>query len=44
MISVELIIKHKRMAKLFTILFTMLEPNVSIEALTAYKQKPVHVI
>jgi len=38
-ISVELILKHKRMVKLFTILFTLLEPNASLEALTAFKQK-----
>jgi len=38
-ISVELILKHKRMVKLFTILFTLLEPNASVEALTAFKQK-----
>jgi len=37
--SVELILKHKRMVKLFTILFTLLEPNASLEALTAFKQK-----
>jgi len=38
-ISVELILKHKRMVRLFTILFTLLEPNASLEALTAFKQK-----
>jgi len=38
-ISVELILKHKRMVKLFTILFTLLEPNASLEALTAFKRK-----
>jgi len=38
-ISVDLILKHKRMVKLFTILFTLLEPNASLEALTAFKQK-----
>ena len=38
-ISVDLILKHKRMVKLFTILFTLLEPNSSLEALTAFKQK-----
>ena len=37
--SVELILKHRRMVKLFTILFTLLEPNASLEALTAFKQK-----
>lgn len=35
---VELILKYKRMVKLLTILFTLLEPNSSIEALTAFKQ------
>jgi len=38
-ISVELILKHRRMVKLFTILFTLLEPNASLEALTAFKGK-----
>lgn len=38
-ISVELILKHKRMVKLFTILFTLLEPNASRAALTAFKRK-----
>ena len=38
-ISVELILKHKRMVKLFTILFILLEPNASIEALKAFKRK-----
>ena len=37
--SVDLILKHKRMVKLFTILFTLLEPNASLEALTAFKGK-----
>ena len=37
--SVVLILKHRRMVKLFTILFTLLEPNASLEALTAFKQK-----
>ncbi len=37
--SVESILKHKRMVKLFTILFTLLEPNSSLEALTAFKKK-----
>jgi len=36
---VELILKHRRMVKLFTILFTLLEPNASLDALTAFKQK-----
>jgi hypothetical protein len=35
---VRLILKHKRMVKLFTILFTLLEQNASLEALTALKQ------
>ncbi|MGD8404851.1 MAG: TetR family transcriptional regulator [Anaerolineales bacterium] len=38
-IIVALILKHKRMVKLFTILFTLLEPNSSLEALTAFKLK-----
>ncbi|HSM72843.1 MAG TPA: TetR family transcriptional regulator [Anaerolineales bacterium] len=38
-ISVELILKHKRMIKLLTILFTLLEPNASLEVLTAFKKK-----
>ena len=38
-ISVDLILKHRRMVKLFTILFTLLEPNSSLEALTAFKRK-----
>jgi len=38
-ISVDLILKHRRMVKLFTILFTLLEPNASLEALTAFKRK-----
>ena len=38
-ISVDLILKHKRMVKLFTILFTLLEPNSSLDALTAFKRK-----
>ena len=37
--SVDLILKHKRMVKLFTILFTLLEPNSSLEALTDFKRK-----
>jgi len=37
--SVDLILKHKRMVGLFTILFTLLEPNASLDALTAFKQK-----
>jgi TetR/AcrR family transcriptional regulator len=37
--SVNLILKHRRMVKLFTILFTLLEPNATLEALTAFKQK-----
>ena len=38
-IIVALILKHKRMVKLFTILFTLLEPNSSLEGLTAFKLK-----
>ena len=38
-ITVALILKHKRMVKLFTILFTLLEPNSSLEALTEFKRK-----
>jgi len=38
-ICVDLILKHKRLVKLFTILFTLLEPNSSLEALIAFKQK-----
>ena len=38
-IFVEFILKHERMVKLFTVLFTLLEPNSSLEALTAFKQK-----
>jgi len=37
--SVALILRHKRLVRLFTILFTLLEPNASLEALTAFKQK-----
>jgi AcrR family transcriptional regulator len=36
---VDLVLKHKRMVKLFTILFTLLERNSSLEALTVFKQK-----
>lgn len=36
---VDLILKNRRMIKLFTILFTLLERNASLEALTAFKQK-----
>jgi len=36
---VEVLLKHQRMIKLFTILYTLLEPNSSLEALTAFKQK-----
>lgn len=36
---VDLVLKYKRMVKLFTILFTLLERNASLEALTAFKQK-----
>jgi len=38
-VSVSLILKHKRLVKLFTILQTLLESNASIEALTAFKKK-----
>jgi AcrR family transcriptional regulator len=38
-IIVDLTLKHNRMVKLFTILFTLLEPNSSLEALTAFKLK-----
>lgn len=37
--SVALTLKHKRLVKLFTILFTLLEPNASLEALTSFKKK-----
>jgi len=37
--SVELILKHKRMVKLLTLLFTLLEPNASLESLTSFKKK-----
>ena len=36
---VELVLKKRRMIKLFTILFTLLERNASLEALTAFKRK-----
>jgi len=36
---VDLVLNHRRMVKLFTILFTLLERNASLEALTAFKQK-----
>jgi AcrR family transcriptional regulator len=36
---VNLVLKNKRMIKLFTILFTLLERNASLEALTAFKRK-----
>jgi len=36
--SVDLILKHKRMVGLFTILFILLEPNASFKALTSFKQ------
>jgi len=36
---VDLILKNRRMIKLFTILFTLLERNASLKALTAFKQK-----
>jgi AcrR family transcriptional regulator len=36
---VALLLKHKRMVKLSAILYTLLEPNVSLEALIAFKRK-----
>jgi len=36
---VDLALKYKRMLKLFTILFTLLERNASLEALTVFKSK-----
>jgi TetR/AcrR family transcriptional regulator len=41
---VELFLKHKRLLKLFTILYTLLEQNSSLEALTAFKQKTTEEI
>lgn len=38
-IWVELLQKHQRMVKLFSILYTRLEQNSSLEALTEFKQK-----
>jgi TetR/AcrR family transcriptional regulator len=38
-IWVETLQKHQRMIKLFTILYTQLEQNSSLEALTEFKQK-----
>lgn len=38
-IWVDLLQKHQRMVKLFTILYTQLEQNSSLEALTEFKQK-----
>lgn len=35
----NLLLQHKRMIGLFTILYTLLEPNASLEALTKFKQK-----
>jgi len=35
---VNLILKHQRLIEIYTILYTMLEPNASLEALTAFKQ------
>jgi len=37
--SVGSILKHQRMVKLLALLFTLLEPNASLEALTAFKKK-----
>jgi len=36
---IDLALKYKRMLKLFTILFTLLERNASLEVLTDFKQK-----
>jgi AcrR family transcriptional regulator len=36
---VNLLLEHTRLIKLFTILYTMLERNASMEALVAFKQK-----
>jgi AcrR family transcriptional regulator len=36
---VNLLLEHARLIKLFTILYTMLERNASMEALVAFKQK-----
>lgn len=36
---VELLLEHKRLIKLFTILYTMLEKNASLEALIGFKKK-----
>lgn len=36
---VDLSMKHQRMTKLFTILYTLLEEKSSLEALTAFKKK-----
>lgn len=35
---VDLILKHQRLIEIYTILYTMLEPKVSLEALTAFKK------
>ncbi len=37
----DLLLAHKRLIRLFTILYTLLEQNASLEALTAFKQKTV---
>jgi AcrR family transcriptional regulator len=37
-LCVDLLLKHKRMIDLFTLLYTTLEQNASLEALTAFKQ------
>jgi AcrR family transcriptional regulator len=41
---VNLVLKRKRMVKLLTILFTLLEENSSLEALTAFKRKSTEEI
>lgn len=35
---VNLILKHQRLIEIYTILYTMLEPNVSLESLTTFKK------
>ena len=35
---VDLALKHQRLIEIYTILYTMLEPNASLEALTTFKQ------
>lgn len=36
---VDILLQHRRMLKLFTILYTLLEPNASLDALIKFKQK-----